>query len=547
MNDAIGRLARSVGLLAMAFTLAATTAPLGAAPATGPGKSAAKSGSGTPRATEVLARVKLGTYIEDITYVRNGPHAHHVAFVDGYTVRAYPATTSSDRAIKSLFDVRALGFAVAPRGIEWIESERLFAFLDIAQPAVLYLTDHKGAAQPPRTLRYLDGYEPEWVDGLAYIPPNAPMYPDHLVVVANGFDEDLGAYRPRYVIFRRDGQAVAQLPLPEVWISGPAIFGYSATYVAPGRLLVTIEAFAGLIDLAGQPSGPRVPIPGVGDGIAQLADGRIVISDGAKLLYHDAMLQRMPQDDRNAGTGAGLIYPASPMWDARSGQLAVTAYPETSAGDFADLGIWRLSPGLDQASRVVDLGTPPAYLRVRSAAFVADEDHYAVLLRRRSSTTVAEIALYDQAGTLAERLSLAAALAGTGTPGGIGQLADRREFAISLGTRPATLRIVDRSGAFVRDVDFAGAGVVAATLFTYLPPTGTRAARFLVADWTGTRAVITDADGNLVGEFDYRAELGVVEPSGLTAIGSGRWAGAFAIVDDGASELVLFRLNGMSP
>lgn len=550
MKVAMTRIGKAVGLWTLACTLLAAVpaATLGAPPdgPRGPAM-AAKPGKAAPAAVELLARAKLGSYIEDLTYIGNGPHAHHVAFVDGWEVRAFPATTRSDRAIRKLFDLRALAFATVPRGIEWIESEQVFVFTDVAQPDVLLVTDAQGRPLPPRALRYLDGYAPEWIDGVGYIPPGASEFPDHLVIVANGFDEDAGDYRPRYVIVRRDGQAVAEIRLvAEQWpYEYPPPFAMGVAWVAPGRLLIGVDSYLATVDFAGNLTAPLVDIPGVGDGLAALPDGRIVESDGAKLHFRDAHLGLLPGDERNAGTGAGLVYPGQLFWDGALERFEIAAYTEASAGDSRELGIFALPPRFDVAVPLVDLGVDPALARFRGWTAVPNEARRAVLLRRAFGNP-AEIAFYDGAGNITERVSLAGAL-GTRQPNGVGYMEDRGQFSVGLGSLPTTHRVVDRYGSTVRDIDFGATGVSVAWVFAYLPPSAGRTARFVVADLFGTKTVLTDDAGNALAEFDHRDLLGVGEAGGVAPITSGRWAGAFAMTDTQAHEIVVFRWRGVTP
>jgi hypothetical protein len=498
---------------------------------------------GPPGAVEVLARVKLGTYIEDVTYIATGPHAHHLALLDGYAVRAMPARARSDRATKELFDVRDLGFAIVPRGIAWVDSDGAFAFVDILRTDILFRSDARGRPLPPLPLRYPVGFVPEWLDGLEYIPPGAPRYGDHLVAAATVWDEDFGYYRPRYVVFDREGGTTAIIT-PSAEVEG--YFGYGVAYQQSGTLVVSIEESLCVIDLEGEPVGAVATLPYYADGLATLADGSIIASLGAALRFFDPALSAQPQHDRNAGTGAGLVFPIGLDWDRMLGRFVLAAYPEDSGGAVAqELHVYGLAPPFRTATQLVDLGTDLLHARIRGSALVEDEGRYAVLLRRRGAAFPdTEIAFYDLGGSLAERLPVAPLhRASSPWPLGLTYLPDVRHFAITSGGMPTTLRIVDRAGALVRDVDFSATGLVSTFSRTYLPATGDRGARFVFSDLSGTDIVTTDVDANVVGRFDYRSELRVNEPPVIAAITSGPMAGAMAVVEQGTHDLVVFRIR----
>ena len=66
------------------------------------------------------------------------------------------------------------------------------------------------------------------------------------------------------------------------------------------------------------------------------------------------------------------------------------------------------------------------------------------------------------------------------------------------------------------------------------------AGRVIITDLNGNSR---DANGFLLGEFNHRVKLGLMQRTDIAAITSGPLAGAFAIVDVNSGEIVIFRLD----
>lgn len=152
---------------------------------------------------EVITRAFLGNYIEDITYINNGPHAKHIAAITGDGVYGIPVQSNSDQSLKKLFDlgeiIQNMGY---PRGFTWIESEKVFAFVDGGACRKLFISDHHGKLLETRSIQYLGGFAPVACEGLAYIPPTSPVYPDHLLLAAW---EDFAVGGGRVEVLTRSG------------------------------------------------------------------------------------------------------------------------------------------------------------------------------------------------------------------------------------------------------------------------------------------------------------------------------------------------------
>jgi hypothetical protein len=93
-----------------------------------------------------------------------------------------------------------------------------------------------------------------------------------------------------------------------------------------------------------------------------------------------------------------------------------------------------------------------------------------------------------------------------------------------------------------------GSGVVGTGGLTYFQDSGGNDRLLILAN--SGRAFVSDlysetrdADGLLLGEFNTRVKLGLINRADITAITTGPLAGAFAIVDRNGSELVIFRLD----
>jgi len=495
--------------------------------------------SATKPKVRVLQRELLGRYIEDLDFVPNGPFAMHIVMLVGYEVHGVPADAVSHGAIRRLFDLRQqiLG---APTGIAYIASERLFAVVDAAQPTKLFVTDHRGTPHPPRPIQYLSADLPDHIEGLAYLPSTSPQFPDHLLTVTWKFIDVFPFVLNRIQVIRRDGQVAAEIPVPND-ISFLGVFGVA--FLAPDRLLVTDEINRiRTLDFAGNIVGGPVSTGLLfAEGIVQLADGRVVTGEGAQLRFYDAALNRLPQDDRDAGTRIGLVGPWSVAWNPDTLQHLVVAPPEESGPLIFSNQVAAVPLSLDASSRVVDLSVLPTPLRFPRATYMPDEHLIAVSLRRRG-VTPAQIALYDNNGTVVERIDISA-IAGIGRPFKIAYIPPTREFVVVEETQRSKLKILTRTGALAREINLAPIGINfigAVVYFNHLHPSG---GQFLIFASPG-RAVITDFAGNPASEFDFRAELGLTFVSGASAITNGPLAGAFTALESAVSaHLVVFTLD----
>jgi hypothetical protein len=172
------------------------------------------------------------------------------------------------------------------------------------------------------------------------------------------------------------------------------------------------------------------------------------------------------------------------------------------------------------------------FLRARGLTYISDENLLAIAHER----TPQVILVYTANGALKEELDVSAA----GSPFEIAYIPATKEFALRVReTNGTTLRIVNRNGEFVRDLDLGPGGVTAVDSVTYFESGG---GRFLVAG--GGRIWVVDSQtGTLLQSVDHRDKLGVLFGLDLSTITTGPHAGGFALVDTTNNELVVFRLE----
>ncbi len=486
-------------------------------------------------APTVLNRARLGNNNEDITFISGGRFDNHVAFLDGYEVLGLPVSGGDGSEVAKLFDLRDLGIEVGPRGITYIESEDRFALVDPTQVTTLFITDHLGQPQGTRTIQYLGGLAPRHLEGLVYLPPTAGVWADHLILVA--FDE---SFLPRLEVLRRDGQVVAEIfpgePVGSSFITGVA-------FKAPDRLLVgLLDNTIWTLDFGGNVVGGPVVLPGVTsvEGLVQLRDGRIVAAAyrAGTLFFFDQDLNRLPADDRDYSIGVGVSLPRGVGWNTDTtehlilGNATFPAEPELVA----------VPPSLDSASRVVDLAGD-GFSFAFGVTYLPDDNLIAVA----HAIAPQAILLYDNSGNLVSQIDLS----GVGRPLDISYIPTMREFAVRVSGvgESRRLHLVSRdTGAVMGTIDLSPTGINAVVGVAFFNPAHPSGGQFLVIDSRSTdRAIITDFEGNLLDEFNYRSGLGLLNAQDVSAITTGPQAGAFSIVDTGNSEIVIFTFTPNQP
>src|SRR4051812_29383562 len=122
-------------------------------------------GRATAAAT-VLRRARLGNSTEDISYSPTGAFGGQFLILDGYDVLLLAPAGSGEHGVQKLFDVRGLAVTGAPRGLAFLESERLFVVNDLRRRSTLLLADLRGRPAGERTIQYPKGFAPDQVEGL---------------------------------------------------------------------------------------------------------------------------------------------------------------------------------------------------------------------------------------------------------------------------------------------------------------------------------------------------------------------------------------------
>ena len=504
-------------------------------------------------AQTVVSRARIGGYAEDLTYVASGKLKDHIVMINGFEVMAVPNAKKPEPkdALTSFFSLKIPEFDVLPTGLAYIESEGLFAFASDTNFKKLYLFDSAGVFKGTRTIQYLNpAYTPQHFEGMGYIPSNSPTFPDHLMVVVW---DDLAGSAARIEIMRRDGVVVSELYNP-AW---PAEFASSlgdVTYLAPNRLAVSVyDAGIWTMDFSGNIlSGPVSPGGGIGEGIVQMSDSRIVVAQFPQsLLFFDGNLNRQPESDRDDIIGLNLNTPTGVAWNPDTDQLLVA---HNMPGLFLNAlpGISSVPTSLDSATQVVDT---TAFSLGRVLTYLPGEHLIAM-----AHLNPRKIVFFNSDGTFNSEIDLSSS--STPAPGlgqiiGITYIPTTNEFALSFNgaasnpnraTVRRTLYILSRSGALVRTLDLTatGTGNIGGLAY-YVDPDGNE--RFIILASAG-RVIVTDLNGNsrdangfLIREFNSRAKLGLIERSDITAITTGPLAGAFAILGGRGNEIVIFRLD----
>jgi hypothetical protein len=342
----------------------------------------------------------------------------------------------------------------------------------------------------------------------------------------------------RLHVIRRDGRVVAEIPLP---FDGLLFSSFGVAFLSPDRIVVSVDGTSlYVLDFDGNMLGDEIPTEGPAEGIVQLADGRVVTGEWSQLRFYDAELARRPQDDIDAGTPVAIIQAASVAWDPDRVQHLVVGNAETFVDGAPYVQVAAVSAALDASTPVVTLNDD--WLRTPRATYMPDEQLTAVALRRSGGAQPPEIALYDGDGTRLETIDVSG-IGGVGHPGKIAYAESTSEFVVVERTQPTTLKFLTRSGGVSREVDLAPIGIERVSALTCFNPLHPSGGQFLVFD-PGGRAVVTDFEGNLMAEFDYRRELGLVTVTGASAISNGPDAGAFAALELASSPtLVLFTME----
>ena len=501
----------------------------------------------------VINSSRIGGYSEDITFVTSGALKDKIVILDGFDIFAVENKKKPTGAMDKVFDVKVPEIDVFPNGIAYVASEDLFVLNQNVHTNKLYFFDQSGAYKGRRDIQYLNpAYLPGHLEGLAYIPPSSPFFPDHLVMVVL---DDLAGGPQRIEIMRRDGVVEAELYRPD-W---PASFTSDAgiagvSFLAPNRLLVTTyDNNIWTLDFSGNiVSGPVTLAANSGfEGIIQLGDTNIAVVDyPQKLLFLDSSLNRLPDKDRNDLIGLDLNRPGGIAWNSDTNRLLIKHddnLPVSAGG-----GIAAVPTTLDSAAQIVSLS---ADIIRRRLTYLPDE-HLIATLQVSGPAADRAILLYNNDGTFNSQVSLSPTSLGfnPGQPVALTYIPVTHEFVINFnggtGDQPLerrSLRVLSRAGTLVRTIDLTSTGTTGVGGLDFF--NFGSGDRFIILGSAG-RAFVTDLNGNsrnsngaLFGEFNSRVKLGLISRADIAAITTGPLAGAFAVVDPQNGEVVIFRLD----
>ncbi len=500
-------------------------------------------------AQTVISKSRIGGYAEDITYVSRGRLKDYIIVLDGYEVFSVENARRPSGSLTRLFGIKIPELNLPPNGITYIESEGLFAFNDRSQPTKLFFFDEKGEFKGTRTIQYLNStYVPGHMEGLAYIPSGSPTFPDHLIAVVW---DTLGG-PVRLEVIRRDGLVVAEISRSD-W--PPSFTGNvgDVAFLAPNRLLVTTyDNSVWTMDFSGNIlSGPLVVSGAGSEGIVQMNEDRIVlVTFPQSLLFFYKNINRVPESDRNDIIGLNLNTPRGVAWNTDTNQILIS---HALTGLQPIESISSVSVTLDGATQVVNLS---GFSQEQRLSFLPG----AHLIAMTHANNPRAIVLFNSDGTVNSQIDLSPAALGQnlGAPSGITYIPTTNEFVVGFSGingdpgQPAErrrLRVFSQTGTLVRTLDLTCTGSNGVGGLAYFDDPGGGGGRFLILGSAG-RVFVTDlngdsrnANGLLFGEFNSRAKLALLNPTDITAITTGPQAGAFAIIDGPAGEIVIFRLN----
>jgi hypothetical protein len=299
-------------------------------------------------------------------------------------------------------------------------------------------------------------------------------------------------------------------------------------------------------------SGPAAPGGGIGEGIVQMSDSRIVATNWPQnLLFFDSNLNRQPESDRNDVIGLNLNFAPGIAWNSDTNQLLIA---HDMPGIFTNPGpaIAAVPTSLDSATQAVDTSAFPFG---RMLTYLPGEHLIAM-----AHANPRKIAFFNSDGTFNSEIDLSTPASlppGLGAITGIEYIPTTDEFAVSFNGAASnpnravvrrTLYILSRTGTLARTLDLTATGTGGiGSLAYYVDPDGNE--RFLILASAG-RVIITDLNGNsrnasgfLIGEFNSRVKMGLIERSDIAAITTGPMAGAFAILGGRGGDVVIFRLD----
>jgi hypothetical protein len=487
-------------------------------------------------AQTVVSRKRLGNNSEDITAIHSGQLAKNIAIIDGTDVLALTEEDDDNTPhARKLFSVLGLGVLGGPRGIAYNETQQRFIFNDPVQTLnTLVLSDNLGNPQGTIAVSYPAGFTPDWIEGLAWLPPSAAHFPNDILEVAITFGA--ASYTSRLEVIDPSGQVVAEI-FPKIPDPDPFDNITGLAFQFPDRLLVgTGDGVLWQIDFSGNVLAGPVTFPGVADleGIAQIDDDHIAVAsyDAGKVMFVDEHLDYLSGQDRNYRLGFGLSLPRGVAWDSDTGQHLVS-FPGIATAPSNAAQVVSLTNSLGSEHRVVDLTgvTSPTAL-----SYLPDEHRIAVA--QNGCSPNCSIMLYDNGGNLVDKVSVGTNLRA------LTYVPTTKQFVGGRGADPTSLLFFSRTGQLVRSLDISSTtGIGAIMSVAFFNPSDPSGGEFLIASDSPLHTLfVIDFNGNLRAQYDYRKAFGMLIMTDLAAITTGPLAGAFSSIQSDTSEIVIFRL-----
>lgn len=497
----------------------------------------------------IIRRARLGNATEDISYMGDG----QMAVLDGYDLLLVPvAPTLNPRANRTqkLFDVRGLAVTGSPRGVAYLATEGLYAFNDLRRRSTILLAGRKGDPQGERTLQYPAGFSPDQVEGIDSMTVAQGLGRSELLLVsAITFGPEL---QSRLEIFTRLGQTyrtsreiIPPDPIGNSFVSGASFIPASTVSRTESGFIVGVDNIVALLDAAGKVIlSAEIPEALSVEGVAQTETGAIVAADvfAGKLFFFDKKLNRTPELDRSYTIGFGVASPLGLAWDALTSRHLVLGNAPAEGPTAQQVS--GVAPDLASAEQAIDLFAE-GFTRGRRMSYIPEENLTAVA----HQTNPKAILLFGKKGQLAETIDVSA----VGSPSAVAYIPSRREFAVRVtgAGNEKKLFMLSRTGRPTRPpVDLTATGITSIVALTHFGAAQGGEGQLVILDGPVTdadpvtnRAVITTLDGSLVGDFNTRKSLGVLNPGDVAEITSGREAGALSIIDRSSNELVVFSMD----
>lgn len=509
----------------------------------------------------VLKRMRLGNVTEDITSFVGRDPLSSLAILDGYEVLqvVVPQTTPDPPThlpVQPLCKLFQLGLTGGPNGIAFIETERLFVVNSSSEPTKLFLFDQTGQPQGTRIIQRPTDFPANHVEGLTHLPQRSLHYPDHLVMVAKKKGVS------RLEIIDRDGKiAAAIFEVPE-FLTGVA-------FKNPDSLLVSREEddLVREIDFEGNVireskttsdtfGGEFYEI----EGLTQARNQSIAAVNFflGRLAFLDRDLNLTALQSIDYRIGPGLFAIGALAWDSTLNQYLLISNLRDNPPGGGDLSKKRYisavrpappqGPGVqpDPPTRDVPLALDAARRIVEAVpgtgrmTYLPDEKLIAVVYHETPAPTKPAmpkqfIRLFNEQGTKVEEINVTA----LGVPGGIAYVSTNHQFIVRFGGT-VSLTVLTRKGEFVRTIELSQT-LTQFSGFTFFDPGHPSGGQFVFLNASDSGdAVVTDFEGKSLGTF-RQADAAIVSTN-ITAITSGADTGALAILDDGDSALVVFRL-----